>query len=93
VQIDHVIPLTYAWRAGAWRWTDAQREAFSNDPANLQTVHGPTNNRKGGRGPSSWLPPAETAHCGYAASWEQVAARYALTLDPADTAALDDVTT
>jgi hypothetical protein len=41
VQIDHVIPLAYAWRSGAWQWTDAERKAFSNDPANLRAVGPP----------------------------------------------------
>ena len=35
VRIDHVIPLSYAWRAGAWQWSDADREAFANDDAEL----------------------------------------------------------
>jgi hypothetical protein len=43
VQIDHVIPLAYAWRAGAWEWTTEKREAFANDPAELRAVDGPTN--------------------------------------------------
>lgn len=34
VQIDHIIPLSYAWQAGAWQWTDAEREAFNNDDHN-----------------------------------------------------------
>ncbi len=37
-----MIPLSYAWQAGAWQWTDEQREAFANDPAELRAVDGPT---------------------------------------------------
>jgi 5-methylcytosine-specific restriction endonuclease McrA len=91
VQIDHVIPLSYAWQAGAWQWGEAERKAFSNDPANLRAVDGPTNNSKGDRGPSRWLPPSTNAHCAYAASWRTVTGSYALVLDPADTAAVDDI--
>jgi hypothetical protein len=43
VQIDHVIPLRYAWDTGAWEWSPEQREAFANDPAELRAVDGPTN--------------------------------------------------
>jgi hypothetical protein len=38
-----VIPLSYAWQAGAWQWNDEQREAFANDQAELRAVDGPTN--------------------------------------------------
>jgi hypothetical protein len=89
VQIDHVIPLAAAWRAGAWEWTAGQREAFANDPAELRAVDGPTNNRKRDRGPSTWLPPDEAAHCGYAAAWWDLAGSYGLDLDPADVDAID----
>lgn len=88
VQIDHVIPLHRAWQAGAWAWTPEQREAFSNDPANLRAVDGPTNNRKGDRGPGRWLPPNRGVHCAYAAGWQDVAQSYRLALEPADAAAV-----
>lgn len=91
VQIDHVIPLSYAWQAGAYSWTDAQREAFANDGAELRAVDGPTNNRKGDRGPSRWLPPAASAHCGYAAAWRDLTATYALELEPADAATVEQL--
>ncbi|OLT12273.1 hypothetical protein BJF78_24750 [Pseudonocardia sp. CNS-139] len=84
MQIDHVIPLAYAWRAGAWQWTAGRREAFANDPAELRAVDGPTNNAKSDRGPSRWLPPNPAAHCEYAASWRDLAGIYSLELDPAD---------
>jgi 5-methylcytosine-specific restriction endonuclease McrA len=91
VQIDHLIPLSYAWDAGAYSWSDEQREAFANDPAELRAVDGPTNNRKGDRGPSRWLPPDAGAHCGYAAAWRDLAATYALSLDPADAATVEQL--
>ena len=91
VQVDHVIPLAAAWRAGACSWTAEQREAFANDPNELRAVDGPTNNRKGDRGPSTWLPPNEGARCAYAASWRDVAAAYALDLGPADEVAVDEI--
>ena len=31
VQIDHVVPLAVAWRAGAWEWDPSSREQFAND--------------------------------------------------------------
>jgi hypothetical protein len=91
VQVDHVIPLSYAWHAGAWQWTDEQREAFANDPAELRAVDGPTNNAKGDRGPSRWLPPNPGTHCAYATGWRDIASAYALVLDPADVARVDEI--
>lgn len=91
VQIDHVIPLSYPWQAGAWQWTDEQREAFANDPTELRAVDGPTNNAKGDRGPARWMPPNSGAHCAYAAGWRDVAGAYALVLDPADVARVDEI--
>jgi Protein of unknown function (DUF1524) len=85
VQIHHIVPLSYAWRAGAWAWTDEQREAFANDAAELRAVDGPTNNSKGDRGPSRWLPPNGAVHCEYAAAWSSLASTYALSLEQADT--------
>lgn len=92
VQIDHIVPLAYAWQAGAHRWTDDRREVFANDPANLRAVHGPTNNAKGADGPASWLPPNIAAHCSYAEHWTEVLRTYELTPRPADAAVLAEIT-
>lgn len=78
VHIDHVVPLAYAWRGGAWRWTHEQRVAFANDPDNLLAVDGPANMAKGDAGPSEWLPPDPAAHCDYAARWTEILRRYEL---------------
>ena len=91
VQIDHMIPLSYAWQAGAWQWTDQQREEFANDGVELRAVDGPTNNSKGDRAPSRWLPPNPAAHCAYAASWRDVASAHALVLDGQDAARIGEI--
>lgn len=57
VQIDHLVPLALAWQQGAQGWSEDRREAFANDPANLQATDGATNQQKGASGPGSWLPP------------------------------------
>lgn len=38
LDVDHVVPLAYAWARGADAWDAARREAFANDPANLLPV-------------------------------------------------------
>jgi hypothetical protein len=82
VQIDHVVPLAQAWRAGAWNWTKDQRIAFANDPAELLAVSGPANQSKGDSGPAEWLP--RTGQCPYAAAYALLAARYGLAIPQAD---------
>ena len=52
VQIDHIVPLAYAWDMGAFGWPDPERLRFANDPANLLAVQGQANQDKGD------LPPA-----------------------------------
>lgn len=36
--IDHVVPLKWAWDRGANHWSDVNRERFANDPVNLLPV-------------------------------------------------------
>ncbi|WP_273208843.1 HNH endonuclease family protein [Marinobacter subterrani] len=38
IDIDHLLPLAWAWRHGAGQWTRAKRERFANDPVNLWPV-------------------------------------------------------
>ncbi|MDR2454860.1 MAG: HNH endonuclease family protein [Bifidobacteriaceae bacterium] len=89
VQIDHVVPLAEAWRAGAWAWTEDQRRAFANDPAELLAVAGSANQSKGDSGPAEWLPQAD--RCGYAIAYATVAGSYRLAIPAADRSALRQV--
>lgn len=38
VDIDHVVPLAWAWERGAKNWPKEKRERFANDPKNLLPV-------------------------------------------------------
>ena len=38
IDIDHVVPLQWAWTYGAKDWPQARREKFANDMANLWPV-------------------------------------------------------
>ena len=82
VDIDHVVPLSEAWRSGAWAWTPAQRQAFANDlddPRTLVAVSLGQNRSKGDKDPSQWLPPKGV--CTYIADWISIKARYQLSVD------------
>lgn len=88
VQIDHVIPLSYAWQMGAAAWTEETREQFANDPLNLVAVDGPANAAKSDSGPASWLPPSKPIRCAYAARFAQVAIKYSLPVTAPDKATM-----
>lgn len=81
VQIDHIVPLAYAWDMGAFGWASSQRLRFANDPANLLAVAGKANGDKGDSPPASWMPPNKGFWCQYAMQFIAVLRGYALPVD------------
>ena len=55
VQIDHVVALAAAWRAGANQWKPELRLFYTNDPLVLLAVDGPANNDKSDGDAADWL--------------------------------------
>jgi|GEM_PF-1144779 len=90
ITIDHVVPLSEAHRAGAWRWDSATRIAFANDetPGMLLAVVGSVNQAKGDKTPDKWLPPRQEFHCAYAANWVSTKARWQLSVTQPEVTAL-----
>lgn len=90
VNIDHIVPLSYAITVGADQWSYGDRVAFANDPINLLAVDGPTNrNDKGSKSPAEWMVPANPDFaCTYAIKWVEVLDTYNLEVKIADQAAL-----
>jgi hypothetical protein len=89
LDIDHVVPLSEAWKSGAWAWTPAQRQAFANDLDDsraLVAVSLGQNRSKGDKDPAQWLPPKGV--CTYIADWISIKARYQLSVDPIEAAFL-----
>ncbi|WP_156465941.1 MULTISPECIES: HNH endonuclease family protein [unclassified Rathayibacter] len=84
VQIDHVVALGWAWHHGAWAWSDEQRLAFANDPANLVAASEETNQAKSDAGPGEWLPPARELQCGYIEQFVAVVSAYGLEVTELD---------
>jgi len=87
IDIDHLVPLEWAWRRGADRWTPARRESFANDPVNLLPVEASLNRQKGSRGPDQWLPPAN--RCEYIARFIRVVRIWGLELSPREQSEYD----
>ena len=89
LDIDHLVPLSEAWRSGAWKWTALQRQNYANDltdPRALVAVTAGENRAKGDQDPSTWLPPLD--QCGYVSNWIAIKAKYALTVDTVEASTL-----
>ncbi|KAL9123818.1 MAG: hypothetical protein Q9217_006790 [Psora testacea] len=59
VDIDHMVPLSNAWKSGASSWSSSLRQQFANDLdiPQLIAVTDDVNQAKGDQGPESWKPP------------------------------------
>lgn len=76
LDIDHVVPLKWAWEHGANQWPNHKRVLFANDPVNLIAVEAPLNRAKGAKGPDEWLPPKN--ECQYILRFKRILTKYAL---------------
>jgi hypothetical protein len=90
VQIDHIVPLAYAWDLGARDWPDDTRLRFANDPANLLAVAGGANQDKGDSQPVEWMPPNVAFRCQYAIAFIAVLRGYGLPVDAPSAGVLRD---
>lgn len=94
LDVDHVVALAAAHRAGGWRWPLARRRAYANatdDPDHLIAVTRTANRAKGSLGPSRWLPPRRAARCWYVRAYARIAERWGLQLPAADVSAIRHV--
>lgn len=90
-EIDHMVPLAAAWRAGADGWTTDQRTIFANAPLSVVST-GPSNSEKGDKGPEVWKPENQEAWCPYSLRWVAVKNEFGLNLTSEDErAALEEM--
>lgn len=80
LDIDHLVPLYYAWSRGADKWSQDEKRGFSNDPANLFAVEARENREKGAKGPTEWMPSDRSFHCQYILRFTRVVKSYRLHL-------------
>lgn len=95
VQVDHVVSLLDAWASGARDWSQAQREAYANDPRVLLAASGSANMAKGagvdfnGTGrwveqhsgaPDIWMPDDAGFRCEYARRRVDIKHEYRLSM-------------
>jgi hypothetical protein len=86
LDIDHVVPLSEAWKSGAWQWDAATREQFANDlgyAGSLLAVSAHANRSKGDKDPALWMPTSGEA-CDYVERWVAVKYRWSLSVDTAE---------
>jgi hypothetical protein len=91
LDIDHLVPLAYAWSRGAHSWSEAKRKQFANDPVNLYAVQARANRQKGAAGPTEWLPPNAAFHCEYLLRFVRVSKTYGLTFAPSEDQAISNL--
>jgi hypothetical protein len=87
LDIDHIVPVKEANSSGARDWTPKQRSTFYNDSENLVAVSFSSNRSKGDSDPAHWRP-TRAYWCDYATRYTTVKARYHLTVDQDERAAL-----
>jgi len=87
LQIDHVVPVRQANISGARDWSKEQRVKFYNDPENLVAASVHSNESKGDSDPAKWRP-VQSFQCAYAEKYINVKAKYQLTVDSDEKAAL-----
>lgn len=66
LDVDHIVPLSLAWKRGAYGWDYATRVAFANDIRNLWPVEASLNRSKNDKPISRWLPPTNQCQYTYA---------------------------
>lgn len=88
VQIDHIVPLGWAWQHGAATWTADQRLVFANDPSNLLAVSGPANESKSDKGPGEWMPANTAYRCTYIQKFEASLVKYKFSIAQDDLATI-----
>lgn len=94
LDIDHMVPLAESWDSGASAWSAAERQDYANDlgdPRALVAVTARENRQKADQDPATWLPSDAGVVCRYVGEWVAVKTRWGLTVDPAETAALEQL--
>lgn len=90
LDIDHVIPLSWAAKHGGQVWPIEKKELFANDKSQLLAVSASENRKKGDKGPSEYMPPSRDFHCSYSKIWVATLDKYDLIPTAKDKTVLKD---
>jgi hypothetical protein len=94
LDVDHMIPLSYAAQHGGQAWDAKKKEAYANSQdfaGHLVAADAGQNRTKGDKGPSQWKPSNKAYYCEYENDWVTVAKTWNLSITDADKAALKDM--
>tara|TARA_Y100001968_G_scaffold327740_1_gene373423 strand:- start:2981 stop:3694 length:714 start_codon:yes stop_codon:yes gene_type:complete len=78
LDIDHIVPLKWAYEHGADKWPERTRAAFANDALNVIAVSLSANRSKGAKGPAEWMPANQGFRCQYLQRFQVVTQKYQL---------------
>lgn len=82
IDIDHIIPLKYAWLNGAAKWDDDKKTALATDLNNLVSVSEHENRSKGDDGLLLYLPPLNKKF--YVTQWKTISEKYGIVLSKSE---------
>ena len=91
VDIDHVIPLSYAHRHGGASWSAQKKEQFANDPLNLLPTYDMENREKSDKGPSEYLPSNKNLVYAYIKRWYEIGVKYSINIASDDMVIIRDI--
>lgn len=77
IDIDHVVPLSFAWENGAADWNKNQRKRFANDKINLVISFFKINRQKNKKTFRDWMPKGKNKEK-YFYIWKKVNTKYNL---------------
>ncbi|WP_296049570.1 HNH endonuclease family protein [uncultured Alteromonas sp.] len=89
LDIDHIVPLKWAYEHGANTWPENIRAAFANDTLNVIAVSLSANRSKGAKGPTEWMPANQQFRCQYLERFQRVIRKYQLSLQATETRVLN----
>jgi hypothetical protein len=90
LDVDHMIPLGYAARAGGYLWDDNKKMDYANYldyNYHLVAVSASANRSKSDNGPADWKPRKEF-YCQYGVAWTVITNKWELSLDNGDKKAI-----
>lgn len=92
MDIDHTVPLSWAWKHGASNWTRQQKINYANNYQEknyLLPLSATMNRTKSDQGPDEWLP--ETNRCQYIKTFEMIVQQNRLTLSEIEKRKYDEL--
>ena len=88
LDIDHIVPLKWAYEHGADKWPERIRADFANDTLNVIAVSLSANRSKGAKGPTEWMPANQGFRCQYLQRFKVVTQKYQLAFTARETLVL-----